>query len=88
MICRRFGWRLAEGKAAFGGSGDSNLSFTHRNDVVRYVAHVLTRISPSELAGKVLRIQGEVTVCLPPFVRSSCSLTRNRLDLQQDRGWL
>lgn len=86
MIYRRFGWRFAEGKVAFGGSGDSNLSFTHRNDVVRYVAHVLTRISPSELAGKVLRIQGEITVCPP--VRPSCSLTRNRLDLQQDRGWL
>ena len=86
MIYRGFGWRFAEGQVAFGGSSDSNLSFTHRNDVVRYVAHVLTRISPSELAGKVLRIQGEVTVCLPPLVPSSCSLNCNRLDLQQERG--
>ncbi|KAF9654289.1 NAD-P-binding protein [Thelephora ganbajun] len=55
------GWKFAEGKVTFGGSGDAKLSFTHRTDVARYIAYVLTRTPPSELAWKVLRIQGELT---------------------------
>jgi len=85
MTRRPFGWQFAEGKVSFGGSGDSNLTFTHRTDVARYIANVLTRISPSDLAWKVLRIQGEVTVSPCALTRSSGLLTRNSLDFQQDR---
>lgn len=60
--CRSLGWNLAEGKVTFGGLGDSNLTFTHRADVARYIADVFTRIPPSELAWKSLRIQGDLTV--------------------------
>ena len=85
MTCREWDWKFAEGKVSFGGSGDFNLTFTHRIDVARYMANVLTRIPPSELAWKTLRLQGELTVCPSPLTRSSCPLTCNPLDLQQNR---
>ena len=85
MTCREWGWKFAEGKVAFGGFGDSNLTFTHRIDVARYMTNVLTRIPPSELAWKALRLQGELTVCPSPFIRLNCLLTRSPLDLQQNR---
>ena len=82
MTCRECGWKFAEGKVAFGGSGDSSLTFTHRIDVVRYMANVLTHIPPSELAWKALRLQGELTVCPSPLTRLNCFLTLSPLDLQ------
>lgn len=41
------------------------MSFTHRSDVVRYIAYVFTHTPPSELAWKILRIQSELSVSPP-----------------------
>jgi len=60
-ITPAWGWNLAEGKVNIYGSGDSNMTFVHRTDIARYVAYVFTHIPPSELAWKILRIQGELT---------------------------
>lgn len=60
-ITPAWGWKLDEGKVAFGGSGDFQASFVHRTDIARYVGYVFTHIPPSELAWKILRIQGELT---------------------------
>lgn len=60
-ITPAWGWQLDEGKVTFGGSGDAKASFIHRTDIARYVAYIFTHIPTSELAWKILRIQGELT---------------------------
>lgn len=74
---RALGWKFAEGKVTFGGSGDSDLSFTHRADIARYLAYVLTHSPPSDLAWKTLHIQGELIVRPSSQTCSSCLFTRS-----------
>ena len=47
-----------------GYDGNSKVSFTSRVDVGRFVAHVLTKLPPSELQNKVFRIQGDEKVTI------------------------
>ncbi|TFY63178.1 hypothetical protein EVG20_g6419 [Dentipellis fragilis] len=42
-----------------GGDGDAPISWTSRQDIARYLAHVLTTAAPDQLKGKIFRIEGE-----------------------------
>ncbi|TFK48159.1 NAD-binding protein [Heliocybe sulcata] len=53
------GWDFARGKVFIRGDGDTPISFTHRRDIGRFVAYVLTHLPPSQLEWKAFRIEGD-----------------------------
>ncbi|KZO95528.1 NAD-P-binding protein [Calocera viscosa TUFC12733] len=55
------GWDLPNGKVQISGKGDTPISFTQRRDIGRFVAHVLTSLSPEELEWRTFRIEGDRT---------------------------
>ncbi|KAH8108727.1 NAD-binding protein [Phellopilus nigrolimitatus] len=54
-----FGFDFKNGKASIGGSGTAPISFTHRNDIGNFVAHVLTALPRAKIEGRIFRIEGE-----------------------------
>ncbi|TFY63674.1 hypothetical protein EVG20_g6215 [Dentipellis fragilis] len=50
---------IKSGKVSIGGDGNSLVSFTSRPDIARFLAHVLTTLTPDQLNNKILRIEGE-----------------------------
>ena len=54
VICRR---SYENGKVEVGGDGNAKMSFTGREDVARFVVHVLTSLGPEETVGKTFRIE-------------------------------
>ena len=60
--CRFAGTDFASGKVTIGGSGDSRVSWTTREDIARFMGHVFTHLTTAELSGKTLRIEGDNVV--------------------------
>ena len=58
------GLNLANGKVNIGGSGDSKLSWTTREDTARFMGYAFTHLTTSELSGKALRIEGDKLVSI------------------------
>ncbi|KZT19870.1 NAD-binding protein [Neolentinus lepideus HHB14362 ss-1] len=54
-----FGWDLPNGKVHIRGEGNAPISFTHRRDVGRFVAYVLTQLSPDQLQWKSFAVEGD-----------------------------
>ncbi|TFK47733.1 NAD(P)-binding protein [Heliocybe sulcata] len=54
-----FGWDVPNGKVDIWGAGNGPISYTHRRDVGRFVAHVLTTLPPEQLYWKELPIEGD-----------------------------
>lgn len=53
------GWNFETGKILVGGQGYAPLSFTLREDIGRFVAHVLATLPASKLEWRTFRIEGD-----------------------------
>jgi len=56
-----FGFDFANGKVTIPGFGDTQITFTGRPDVARYIGFVFTNLPAEKLEWKVLRLEGERT---------------------------
>ena len=56
------GLDLKSGNVSVGGDGNAKASFTSRADIGRYIAYVLTTVSPTVAKNKIFRIEGERAV--------------------------
>ncbi|TFK48166.1 NAD-binding protein [Heliocybe sulcata] len=54
-----FGWDFANGKVFIRGRGDAPVSFTHRRDIGRFVAYVVTQLPREQVEWKTFRIEGD-----------------------------
>jgi len=50
---------VKSGKVAVGGDGNAPVSWTARNDIARFLAHVLVHAPASRLQNQVLRLEGD-----------------------------
>lgn len=69
------GFDLANGKVTVGGSGDTQMSFTGRIDIARFIGHALTTLPPSKLEWKSFHIEGDRLVSLHFITNYSRELT-------------
>jgi len=54
-----FGWDFPNGKVHIRGEGNAPISFTHRRDIGRFVAYVLTQLKRDQLQWKTFAIEGD-----------------------------
>ncbi|KZT25505.1 NAD(P)-binding protein [Neolentinus lepideus HHB14362 ss-1] len=54
-----FGWNIPNGKVEIWGEGNKPSTFTTRRDAARFVAHIVTALSPEELFWKEFCLEGD-----------------------------
>ena len=59
---------VKSGKVAIGGDGNAPISWTARNDIARFLAHVLVHAPASRLQNQALRLEGDRAVCPLPIL--------------------
>lgn len=63
MIIRFLGLDIKNGSVKISGDGNVPISFTAREDIARYMAHVLTSLPAETLEWRIFRIEGDRQVC-------------------------